>query len=159
MNNETSYEKNVKSRKTVYSVKWSDYIAVTKFNVVKKFTEMTGIYIVFYLNKYKRLAPLVGGIAWYTGFRPSLLRLYSADYVDRLPKRVLEKVEDEKIVVKFVEIHKLEDLREIFFTLMAKYPDIYVDTNGIPPIEDLSKIKVIDSNTKIYYKKKQNIDI
>lgn len=153
------YRKKNKPDRIEYHITWSNYFLATKFDVLKKLTEMTGIYVVFYLNKYKRLTPLMLGAAWYSGLRPMALKIYTKLSTDNIPDYVYSKVENEKIYIKYIEIYTLEDMLNIFFKLKECYKDAYIDTNGLHAPEDLSMIKIIETNTKFYNKKYPHPDI
>ncbi len=157
--NTMKYEKKKHKDTISYGLTWSDYIEGTKFNVLQKMTEMTGIYVVFYLNKYKRLAPCVVGGAWFTGLRPTLLKLFSRLPSDVLPNHIFTKIQSEKIFIKYLEIYDLNDFTDILYSIKDKYPQAFFDSNGLPVSEHSENVKTIDINTKIYYKEKADLDI
>lgn len=158
MKDSPTYTKIESHDKIIYNLSWSDYILADKFTVIKKFSEMTGIYVVFYINKYKRLEPILLGSAWYTGFRPILLRLFTLTGVDPLPKEIINTIKKEKAYIKYIEVYNLDDQENILYKLKEKYSKAFFDTNGLPEPEDLFTIKLNDP-TKIYYKKKHQPDI
>ncbi|OHD06337.1 MAG: hypothetical protein A2Z98_14925 [Spirochaetes bacterium GWB1_27_13] len=96
----SGYDKKIKKDCIQYSLKWSPYILGEKFNVLKKLTEMTGLYVVFSLNKYKRLIPVILGASWYTGLRPTVLKIFTPTSVDVIPLSVTQKLEDQKLYIK-----------------------------------------------------------
>lgn len=142
-----------------YHLKWSNYFLATKFEVLKKLNEMTGIYVVFYLNKYKRLTPLMLGAAWYSGLRPMVLKIYTKVSTDNIPDYIYNKIEEEKIYIKYIEVYALEDMLNIFFKLKERYRDVFVDTNGLPPPQNLDFVKLIEKEVKIYNKHYPHPDI
>lgn len=152
------YYKKEKRNYLEYGITWSNYLKVDKTFIIQKFSELTGIYVIFELNKYKRLEPIMVGTAWFNGFKSSLLRLYNDIMIDRVPKHVFEKVRDKKTFMKFIEIETLEDEVNIFYKLKEKYPEAYFDSSGLEEPKGLDRIKVVDINTKIYHKKRK-VDI
>ncbi|HOJ63747.1 MAG TPA: hypothetical protein PLE45_04935 [Spirochaetota bacterium] len=142
-----------------YHLTWSNYFLATKFDVLKKLTEMTGIYVVFYLNKYKRLTPLMLGAAWYSGLRPMALKIYTKVSTDNIPAYIYSKVETEKIYIKYIEIYVLEDMLNIFFKLREQYKDAFIDTNGLECPSNLDRVKIVEENTKFYHKTYPHPDI
>lgn len=153
------YSKKVKGKYKVYQLTWSNYIEGKKFEVLKKFTEMTGIYVVFYVNKFKRLTPCIVGGAWFTGLRPTLLKLFNRLQCDTLPEHIFNKLQNEKVYIKSMEVYELSDFSDILFSIKNKYPQAFFDSNGVPEPEDCDCVKTIDINTKIYYKQKKDIDL
>lgn len=153
------YKKKLQGNYRVYEINWSPYVAADKFTILKTYTEMTGIYVVFYLNKFKRLTPCMIGGAWFTGLRPTLLKLYHRLPSDTMPLRIYNQIQAEKIYIKAIEVYDLGDFTDILFSLKDKYPQAFLDTNGIPPTPDPDNVKTIDINTKIYYKQKKDLDI
>ncbi len=153
------YTKKKKPDCIEYHLTWSNYFLANKFDVLKKLTEMTGIYVVFYLNKYKRLTPLMLGAAWYSGLRPMALRIYTRVSTDNIPAYVYSRVEQEQIYIKYIEIYVLEDMLNIFFKLKEKYKDAFIDTNGLQSPENLDFIKLIEKDVKVYHKKYPHPDI
>ncbi len=155
--NDIGYEKKIrKDGLILYQLQWAPYFQCkSKFEVLKSFTEMTGIYLVFVMNKYKRLTPLMIGAAWYTGLRPSILRLYDTITKTSVPPAISDIVSDEKneIYIKYLEIYDLTDLTHISYALSELYPNIYFDSNGLPRPEDEDDVRIIDNNTKRYYKR------
>lgn len=150
--NEIGYRKSIKNNgDIVYETQWSPYYyAQSKFDVLKKLTEMTGIYVVFYLNKYKRLAPIMLGAAWYTGLRPSMLRIYDKFAENIIPNEVKNLVENEKIYYKFLEIYDLEDFIDIFYKCCDIYGEAYIDNNGLEKTNRTERVYLIDHKTKIF---------
>lgn len=153
------YTKKMRNRDVIYNITWSDYLVGTKFNILQKTTEMTGLYVVFFRNKYNRLTPCIVGAAWYTGLRPSLLKLFNRLSIDVLPAHIFTKLQNEKIFIKYIEVYELVDLTEMLYSIKEKYPQAFFDTNGLPPPEHPNFVKTIDINTKIYYKQKKDTDI
>lgn len=156
---EHGYDKKERNGNRFYSVTWSPYIIGEKFNILKKFTEMTGVFVLFYVNKYKRLAPLAVGAAWYTGLRPTLLKYFHKMTGEFIPEFVMNKIDNDKIYIKFVEVYVLDDFLDILFSTASKYKDVFVDTNGLPCPADIANVRVMDDNTKIYYKPVKPLDI
>lgn len=156
--NELGYDKRQKRKCLEYTISWSRYIEAKKETILNKFNEMTGIYIVFELNKYKRLAPIMLGIAWYSGLRTTLLKLFHRIAMDKLPDNILETVENKTTYIKYLEVYDLDDVRNIFFKIKDKYPEVYTDTHGLTCPENIKQVNVIDKFTKIYFKK-QKVDI
>ncbi len=152
MINNTEYNVENKQRGKTFKIKWSDYIEVNKFNILKKTTEMTGIFVVFTLNKYKRLTPLILGIAWYTGFRPTLLMLCSTISSDPIPQNIRDILENEKNYFKYLEISNLQDMIDIYYKLSLEYSPVFKFQNGIEIIKSADNIKIDNINTKQYRK-------
>jgi len=153
------YTKRNKNDRIEYHLTWSNYFLATKFEVLKKLTEMTGIYVIFYLNKYKRLTPIMLGAAWYSGLRPMVLKVYTKLSTDNIPDYIYTKIENEKIYIKYIEIYVLEDMLNIFFKLKEIYNDAFIDTNGLQCPTNLDRIKIIEKETKFYNKKYPHPDI
>lgn len=150
---ESTYTKKKSKGTRIYSINWSNYLLGTKLNVLKKLTEMTGVFVIFYVNKYNRLAPCMIGGAWYTGFRPTLLKLFSRLPSDVIPLELFNRLEYEKVYIKHVDIYDLDDFTDILYSVKEKYPNVFFDNNGIPPPAHNDAVKTIDENTRIYYKK------
>jgi len=150
--NEIGYHKSVKQNgDIVYEAQWSPYYyAQSKFDVLKRLTEMTGIFVVFYLNKYKRLTPIMLGAAWYTGLRPSMLRIYDKFAENIIPDKVKDLVENEKIYYKFLEIYDLEDFIDIFYKCCDIYCEAFIDNNGLEKTDRAERVYLVDNKTKIY---------
>ncbi|MCG8571905.1 MAG: hypothetical protein MJB14_17355 [Spirochaetes bacterium] len=149
------YTKKIRQKNLEFNITWSPYILASKMTVLRKFTELTGIYVVFQLNQYKRLNPIMLGLAWYTGFRSTLLKLFDRNSNEQVPDSVMDQVADknEKTYIKFLEITNLQDAQCMLYKLKELYPDAHFDPNGIKGLPSLKRIKVKDVNTKIYFKK------
>jgi hypothetical protein len=150
-----TYKKMIKRDETYYNLEWSPYIVCEKFTMLKKLTEMTGIYVVFMLNKYKRLEPIFVGTAWYSGLRPMVLKLFNPSSMDNIPRKVEEIVKNEKVFLKFLEVYDLPDIVNITYKLKEWYKEAFFDGNGLQKPEGLQDIKLIDTDTKTYHKKKK----
>ncbi|MBR6198902.1 MAG: hypothetical protein IKQ61_01415 [Spirochaetales bacterium] len=155
---DVGYEKKVRRDGLIlYNLQWPPYFyCESKFDVIKTFTEMTGVYVIFVMNKYKRLTPLMIGGAWYTGLRPSILRIFDTVTLTNVPKEISEIAadKDNKIYIKYMEIYDLSDLINIMYALRDMYPDIHFDNNGLQPTEETENVRLIDKNTKKYYRSK-----
>lgn len=158
---EVGYEKKIRKDGVIfYELQWSKYLhCKTKFVALKRFTEMTGIYIVFYMNNYKRLTPIMLGASWYSGLRSSILRLFDDITVSSIPKHIVSKIKNEDIYIKYLEVYELDDFLNMFFVLKESYNDIFIDTNGLSAPKDINLVKIIDKKTKKYFKSKENLDI
>ncbi len=152
MKQNNNYTKEQRHGALVYKLTWSEYILADKLNILKKLNEMTGIFVVFYLNKYKRLTPLILGIAWYTGFRPTVLMLHSSISSDPLPDSIREIISNEEIYLKYLEIFELDDLINIYDKLSDSYGSVFQFRNGITIPKTGPHIKVLNNNTKNYRK-------
>lgn len=150
--NETKYEKKEIKGKTLYNINWSEYLVCEKFNILKKLNEMTGIYVIFTLNKYKRLTPIFLGGAWYTGLRTTTLKLFNPTSIDPIPQFLKDSVANDKNYIKYLEIYILDDYINIFSKLRENYTDVYYDSNGIEIPENIENVKLIDANTKTHHK-------
>lgn len=160
MLDDTGYKKKVKRDYIEYTLRWSPYLVCEKFNVLKKLTEMTGLYVIFYKNKYNRLFPLFLGAAWYSGLRPMALRFFHPSSNDHIPANVISKFENkEKIFLKYIEIYVLEDFLDIFFKLKEHYKDVFTDTNGLVQEKTIDCVKLVDKETKTYYKRSDKMNI
>ena len=136
--NESSYEKKSIRDVTFYNVNWSGYLNCEKFNILKKLTDMTGIYVVFEVNEYKRLSPILLGGAWFTGLRTTTLKLFNPTSVDPIPKELLRKISTGKTYLKYLEIYILDDYQNIFSKLKEIYQSAHFDTNGSTSLKELT---------------------
>jgi hypothetical protein len=156
---ELGYKRKIKRDYIEYTLHWSPYIPGDKFTLLKKLTEMTGLYVVFYQNKYKRLYPLFLGAAWYSGLRPMALRFFHPSSTDNIPTHIISKFENEKIFLKYIEIYVLEDFMDIFFKLKEHYKDVFVDTNGLVLDKSIDMVRIVDKETKTYHKDPDKMNI
>jgi hypothetical protein len=154
MVNEEGYKKRYKKDHIEYTLNWSKYVLADKFRVLTKFNEMTGLYVVFMLNKYRRLEPILLGAAWYSGLRSMILKLYNPSVEETIPGNILSLIGKEKVYIKSMEIYVLDDFLDIFFKLTENYKNVYFDTNGLekPQNFDPRSIKLVDKETKTYHK-------
>jgi hypothetical protein len=133
-----------------------------KFMILRKFSEMTGIFVLFYLNEYKRLTPMMLGAAWFTGLRPLLLKLFSRVSIDNIPRQILTMMEKEKVFIKYFTVSHTRDQANILYKLKEQYPDAYFDPNGLMREEaedDLETVKLFDPTTKTHHKIRPMPDI
>jgi hypothetical protein len=158
---ELGYDRKVKRDCIEYTLHWSHYIPGEKFTLLKKLTEMTGLYVFFYQNEYNRLYPLFLGAAWYSGLRPMALRFFNPASSDNIPSHVISKFENEKVKIflKFIEVYVLEDFLDIFFKLKEHYKDVFTDTNGLVLEKKIDIVKIVDKETKTYYKDRKIINM
>jgi len=154
--NEVGYKKKITRDYVEYTLHWSDYLLADKFTMLKKLNEMTGLYVLFAMNKYKRLSPIILGAAWYSGLRSMAIKLFDFETLSDIPQDIKKTIENGEVYIKYMEIYVLEDFIEIFFKLKNFYKNTFVDTNGLTIPEDLNlrNIRLVDDETKAYHKNK-----
>jgi hypothetical protein len=114
-----AYSLEVHNESAYFIIRWSRYLVLKKFEVVKKAPNRAGIFVLFYLNKSKDLQPFYIGYSWASSIKYDL-RLLLLEDANR--DRALGKIiDDNKCYYKFVIIDKYNDLIDLYDILKNDY--------------------------------------
>ena len=109
--------KKVNAPDALFIVNWSPILPADKFTVRQKIPAMSGIYQLFYMDKYKKLVLADMDIAWYGGLRAKLRSFSDPDKLH--PPDIKHIMDTKKLFCRFTLSESFADLTDTL-SLLAK---------------------------------------
>ena len=98
-----------------FTVQWSPILPGDRFTIRQKVPSMSGIYQLFYEDKYKKLVLIDMDIAWYGGLRANL-RDFSDPDKERDP-HIKQILESKKLFCRYTLSESFRDLTDVLSLL------------------------------------------
>lgn len=129
--NKATYTKDIDKIKNdiYYTIRWSSYFKLDKYEILKKVPEMAGIFVLFYLNHHKKLQPFYLGNSWMGSLRHDIK--YVIDNQEQLDKKMSVLIEDEECYYKYLFVQSHQDLKDIYSYYKYFYKDLEFTNDNI----------------------------
>jgi len=118
----TTYHKEIYLNDAYYTIRWSQYCKYEKYEILKKLPELPGIYLIFYLNKRKKLMPFFLGYSWVGSLRYDIKSL--CDPTAHVEKEVFEIIQDRECYYKYLIVPTYSDLIDLYEYIKFQYENI-----------------------------------
>ncbi|MBN2546686.1 MAG: hypothetical protein JXB50_12870 [Spirochaetes bacterium] len=118
----TTYHKDIYLDDAYYTIRWSNYLKYEKYEILKKLPELPGIFIIFYLNKRKKLMPFFLGYSWVGSLRHDIKAL--SDPYAPVEKEVYEIIQERECFYKYLIVPTYSDLLDLYEFIKSQYENI-----------------------------------
>lgn len=118
----TNYIKDVYLNDAYYTIRWSTYQKYNKYDIIKRIPELSGIFVLFYLNHHKKLMPFFLGYSWIGSLRHDLRMLSDPNVTD---PEIYEIIQEKECFYKYLIVPNYSDLMDLYEFFKYQYKHIF----------------------------------